>query len=228
MRFHALMWLLFCLLAGSGYAQELKATEEQTLLRILLTDLGGKPLANERIAVTGQKTTFKASGKTDASGKWFLLVPEGDTYQVSYITHHHSEQSVLVDIPLEDGAFENDLTLKYRPPKEFTLDNLYFDVNSATVKPESFPELNELLEFLKLVPAVRIEIAGHTDSQGDDAANLKLSQARADAVRNYVIQKGITPNRVSATGYGETKPIADNDTPEGRKKNRRTTVTILN
>lgn len=221
-------WVFAQFISGiCGYAQELKATEDKTLLRILLTDLKGKPLANERMIVKGQKNGFKVSEKTDAAGKWHLLVPEGDIYQVTYITHHNSEQAVSVAVPLEDGAFENDLTLKYRPPKEFTLDNLYFDVNLTVIKPESFPELDELLEFLKIVPDVRIEIAGHTDNQGDDAANLKLSQARADAVRKYLLQKGIPPARVTAVGYGETKPIAGNETPEERKKNRRTTVVIL-
>lgn len=209
-------------------AQVLEATEEKTLLKILLTDLKGKPLPNERLEVKGQKTTFKATAKTDAAGKWHLLVPEGDTYKVTYFTHHHSEQSVLVEVPIEDGAFESDLTLKYRPPQEFTLDNLYFDVNSAVIKPESYPELKELIAFLDIDTSVRIEIAGHTDDQGDDAANLKLSQARADAVKNYLIQKGINASRLVAKGYGETKPIADNATPEGRKKNRRTTVAVLN
>jgi len=72
-----------------------------------------------------------------------------------------------------------------------------------------------------------IEISGHTDDVGDDALNLELSQKRAESVRNYLIKNGIASNRVTAKGYGETQPIADNSTPEGKAKNRRTEVKIL-
>jgi len=73
---------------------------------------------------------------------------------------------------------------------------------------------------------MKIEIGGHTDDVGEDAANQKLSKDRANAVRNYLL-KEIEPERVTAVGYGESKPIAYNDTPEGRQKNRRTEVRIL-
>ncbi len=68
---------------------------------------------------------------------------------------------------------------------------------------------------------VKIEVAGHTDSVGDEEVNLQLSQQRADAVRKYLVQSGVPPEQVEATGYGENQPIADNATVEGRKTNRR-------
>ena len=73
----------------------------------------------------------------------------------------------------------------------------------------------------------KIEIAGHTDNVGNDADNLKLSQQRADAIRQYLIKKGIQPPRVIAKGYGASQPVADNSTDEGRRRNRRTEVKIL-
>jgi OmpA-OmpF porin, OOP family len=109
----------------------------------------------------------------------------------------------------------------------FQLNNVYFDTGKATLKPSSYAELNDLVEYMKLKPSVKIEVAGHTDDVGDDAANMKLSQDRAQAVKAYLMKKGIAADRIVAKGYGETRPVATNETPEGRQKNRRTEVTIL-
>ena len=73
-----------------------------------------------------------------------------------------------------------------------------------------------------------VEIGGHTDNVGDNYSNQKLSEARANVVRTYLLEKGIAPGRITAVGYGETRPVASNDTPEGRQQNRRTEVKILN
>ena len=106
------------------------------------------------------------------------------------------------------------------------LHNVFFDLDKYDLKPESKTELNRLTAFLQAHPSVKIEVGGHTDNQGDDQYNLKLSQERAQAVVNYLVNKGIDKSRLTAKGYGETKPIADNDTEEGRAKNRRTEFTI--
>lgn len=96
-----------------------------------------------------------------------------------------------------------------------------FDVNKADIKPESMGTLNEIAKMMKDNPALKLEIGGHCDSDGDDASNLKLSQARADAVRNQLISMGVEGSRLTAKGYGETKPVAPNSTFEGKAKNRR-------
>lgn len=96
-----------------------------------------------------------------------------------------------------------------------------FDTNSAHIKPESYAELDNFVAFLKQVPSAHGELEGHTDSVGSDAYNLKLSQARADAVKAYVVDKGIDATRLTAGGYGESRPVADNKTAEGRAQNRR-------
>jgi outer membrane protein OmpA-like peptidoglycan-associated protein len=87
--------------------------------------------------------------------------------------------------------------------------------------------LEELVNYLKNKDGIRVEIAGHTDNVGNDADNTKLSQQRAETIRNYLIKKGISPTRVVAKGYGAAEPVADNDTDEGRQLNRRTEVRIL-
>lgn len=96
-----------------------------------------------------------------------------------------------------------------------------FDTNSAHIKPESDTELDNFVQFMKDVPTARGTLEGHTDSVGSDAYNLKLSQRRADAVKEYVVGKGVDGSRIAAKGYGESKPIADNKTEAGRAENRR-------
>jgi len=103
---------------------------------------------------------------------------------------------------------------------------VYFDTRKATIKPVSFPLLNEVALALKDNPTIQVRIEGHTDSQGSDRFNLKLSKKRADSVRSYLIKKGIDPLRMVAEGYGETVPIADNRTKGGRDQNRRVEFVI--
>lgn len=102
-----------------------------------------------------------------------------------------------------------------------TQDNLTFESGKNIIKSSSFPSLNELAEYLIKIPALELTLEGHTDSQGDEDYNLKLSQSRANAVKLYLSQKGIEQNRMKAKGFGETKPIANNNTKQGREKNRR-------
>jgi outer membrane protein OmpA-like peptidoglycan-associated protein len=118
-------------------------------------------------------------------------------------------------------------TLTIEPTKVYTLRNVHFDTGKATLRPESYAAINDLLEVMKNKKKMVIEIAGHTDDVGDDDSNLRLSQARAETVKNYLISKGIQKERVSAKGYGETQPAASNDTPEGKQENRRTEVRII-
>ncbi len=111
--------------------------------------------------------------------------------------------------------------------KAYVLRNIYFDYDKATLRPESKAELDRLVRILKENPTMVIEIGGHTDSDGSEEYNLRLSQARAEAVRNYLIRAGIDPKRLKAKGYGECCPVAPNDTPENKQKNRRTEFKVL-
>lgn len=99
-----------------------------------------------------------------------------------------------------------------------------FDFDSSVLKPESFKPLDEAVTVLKTYTDVVFVIEGHTDNVGEDAYNLNLSKARAKAVKNYFISKGIPTSRITSEGYGETKPIATNDTEEGKAKNRRVEI----
>ena len=117
-------------------------------------------------------------------------------------------------------------------PKEeqgtYVFRNIYFDFNKATIKPESEPILDEVSDFLKANPAMKMEIQGHTDSKGTAAYNLKLSERRAASVKDYLVKNGIASNRLTTKGYGLTKPVATNSTEEGRAKNRRVEFAPIN
>ncbi len=104
---------------------------------------------------------------------------------------------------------------------------IYFDFNKARIKPVSYPVLDEVAKVLLDHPSMRVEIQGHTDSRGSRRYNKRLSQRRAEAVRRYLIRKGVDPGRLIARGYGEDRPIATNRTAAGREKNRRVEFHIL-
>ena len=105
---------------------------------------------------------------------------------------------------------------------------VYFDTSKATIKRVSFPLLNEVAQALKDNPTINVEVQGHTDSQGNDKANLKLSQNRANSVRTYLIGQGVPAERMTSKGYGENVMIADNRTADGRAQNRRVEFVITN
>ena len=109
----------------------------------------------------------------------------------------------------------------------FVLRNVFFDFDKSTLKKESEVELNKLVDYLTSNKGIKIEIGGHTDNQGSQSYNERLSNDRAKAVYDYLVNKGINSDRMSYKGYGMSKPIATNDTEEGRSLNRRTEFTIV-
>jgi outer membrane protein OmpA-like peptidoglycan-associated protein len=111
--------------------------------------------------------------------------------------------------------------------KTYILKNIFFEFDKSDLQPASYVELNLLVDYLKQNHDIAIEIGGHTDDQGSDDYNNRLSLARAKAVYDYLLSKGIEVSQVSYKGYGKSQPIADNDTEEGRAANRRTEFKIL-
>ncbi|MCS3513599.1 MULTISPECIES: OmpA family protein [Pseudomonas] len=101
-----------------------------------------------------------------------------------------------------------------------------FDFDKAVVKPNSYGDVKNLADFMAQYPATNVEVAGHTDSVGPDAYNQKLSQRRADAVKQVLVKDGVAPSRVTAVGYGESRPVADNATEAGRAVNRRVEASV--
>ncbi len=101
------------------------------------------------------------------------------------------------------------------------LDGITFATGKSEITPQSENTLRKALKTLQTYSDISVEISGHTDNVGSDASNQKLSERRANAVRDWLIREGISPDRITAVGYGESQPTATNDTPEGRQKNRR-------
>jgi outer membrane protein OmpA-like peptidoglycan-associated protein len=110
--------------------------------------------------------------------------------------------------------------------EKVVLKNIFYETNSYDLKSESMPELEKVISFLKNNPKVNIEISGHTDNVGDIKSNQLLSEKRAKAIYDFLVKGGIEPLRMIYKGYGESKPLATNDTEEGRSQNRRTEFTI--
>jgi outer membrane protein OmpA-like peptidoglycan-associated protein len=108
----------------------------------------------------------------------------------------------------------------------FDFDRLLFDTGKATLQPASQEQLTNSAAILKAYPQVEVRIGGYTDNTGDPAANLQLSQQRADNVMGEISRLGVDPSRMSAKGYGEENPVADNSTEEGRQKNRRISLRV--
>ena len=116
------------------------------------------------------------------------------------------------------------------PPvkKRIILRGVNFDFDKSDIRPDSRPVLDEAITTLKENPGIRVSVQGHTDSQGTEEYNLKLSERRANAVYRYLVAGGISPDRMEVVGVGESQPVADNSTESGRAQNRRVELVILN
>jgi len=143
---------------------------------------------------------------------------EGYVYESRYISRVDStfEKPATVDMEIKPIELE----------KSYLINDIYFDFNSYELTPASKVVLNQLIEFLELNSSLSIQIQGHTDAIGNDAANLILSENRAKSVYDYLIANHVPASRLTFKGYGETQPLATNDTEEGRALNRRTCFVI--
>lgn len=144
---------------------------------------------------------------------------EGYVYETKYISHIDTLYSKPAQIDLQIQPIEIN--------KSYRINDIYFDVNKFELPVESMAVLDQLIEFLGENPKIKIQIQGHTDNVGNDAANLKLSENRAKSVYDYMISKNVESDRLTYKGYGKTMPVASNETEEGRGKNRRTVFVII-
>lgn len=171
-----------------------------------------------------------------ATGEYEIRLPGGSRYGIRAEAPDKISESQNLDLsgvqndqviegkdfnldPIQLAAVEENVTI--------TLNNVFFDFDQATLKTESFPELNRIVKLLKERSTMQIEIAGHTDATGPERYNLQLSERRAKAVVQYLTKQGISNSRMSVVFHGEAKPLAPNTTVEGRKQNRRVEFKIL-
>jgi outer membrane protein OmpA-like peptidoglycan-associated protein len=193
-------------------------------------DPQGKPL---NASVTYERMSdAKESGLANTDprdGTYQLTLPVGSEYSFRGAAQGYVAASERADLSKTkpNEVVSRDLVLvPIRVGASIRLNNIFFDSAKAVLLPPSVAELSRLVDILNDNPAMQIEIAGHTDSEGDDASNLRLSDDRARAVMAYLTQHGIAAARLRAHGYGETKPVAPNSTKEGRQMNRRVEFTI--
>jgi OOP family OmpA-OmpF porin len=200
---------------------------QKSLLNVTVTDFEKNISPGDKIYFISKKTGEMYTGISDENGKFQIKLPNGSEYEVKIKSFDQAMNYTAIQIEESEDDMEFDINIMYELPKTYTLNDVRFDTNSANLKPSSFASLNELAELLLLKKTLKIELAGHTDGDGDNEYNLELSQRRADVVRNYLIKKGVPKERVTAVGYGEEQPVASNNSDEGKAKNRRTEVRIL-
>jgi outer membrane protein OmpA-like peptidoglycan-associated protein len=173
-----------------------------------------------------------AISKSDVqTGSFLVSLPAGSSYAVNVSAPgflFFSENYTLSKSLKASDVFQANIDLTpIAAGEKIVLKNIFFASGSAKLEETSRTELKKLKDFLNANPTLRIEIGGHTDDVGADDSNLKLSQERANAVKVNLIEQGIAESRVTAKGYGETKPVASNSSEDGRKQNRRTEFLIL-
>jgi len=209
--------------AHGATASKITPTRTEAAMKLFVIDKDKGPVKGVVIFLTGPDKTKYYAEPTDSEGYAEVLVPVGRRYDITYLSLGRRE--IAATVPVEDEPNQSvKLTLRYKrevPEKPFILAGVNFDTAKATIRPESFPRLDEVVEFMVHKKSARVEISGHTDNVGNAKANKTLSDARAQACRNYIVSKGIDKKRLDAIGFGDERPIAPNDTDEGRQKNRR-------
>ena len=199
---------------------------------VSITDAKSGNMLNHEIVIFRSKINSREyQGLSDSVGKFSLRLPAGDKYEIFILGFNDSTSYNVLDIPALKGNqfYKNPfkVDIQFEAPKSFVLDNCTFESGKATLKPEAYAVLDDLVDYLNRKDDERIEIGGHTDNVGKAEANMILSTNRANTVRAYLLTKGIAPERVTAKGYGMTVPVDDNVDEEGRQANRRTEVKIL-
>lgn len=148
--------------------------------------------------------------RKDGQEVWVKVYATEDSYTLTIVQKGEVKQEITADWMLEELNRSGHVAL-----------NINFDTGKATIRPESQSVVDQIVNLLKNNTDLKIQVQGHTDDVGEDEANMKLSEQRAQAVMNAIVSQGIENQRLTAAGFGEKKPIADNKTEDGRAKNRR-------
>lgn len=203
-----------------------------TVLKGMVIDEETKaPLECDIEITDNQKnTSFSKQRSNSSTGNFLLSLPSGKNYGISVSAPgylFHSENFELTDTASYKEVVKVVEMKKLKAGKRVVLNNVFYDFDKATLRSESTKELDGLVELLKANPGLRIELGSHTDDKGAEDYNRKLSEARAASVVVYLVSKGIAQDRLVAKGYGESTPMATNETEEGRQQNRRTEFKVL-
>ncbi len=201
----------------------------------VVTDEKGNPIKNVKVSLylipKEDDPVFIKSVETDAQGKYDIGVETNSNYQILFEKEKYLNGTKNLNtnnITTSQTIKQDAAILKEITDKAYVLTNVYYGSDKYDLSENSKKDIDTtLLRFLQQNPDVIVEIGSHTDDQASDAYNNSLSQKRADGVAKYLIEKGIQPERIKTHGYGETKPVADNKTEEGRAANRRTEFKVI-
>jgi len=178
-----------------------------------------------------EQSQVVATGLADTSGLYKIKIPKKKDFGVEvtakdylfFVDMAYLSQKQVVDSKVTANFQLNKIDVG----STMVLDNIFFETNKATIKTESTAELTRLAALLVENPTIKLEISGHTDNVGSYKSNQKLSEARAKSVVNYLVSQGVSTDRLQYKGYAFNQPIADNNTPEGRAKNRRVEFKVI-
>jgi outer membrane protein OmpA-like peptidoglycan-associated protein len=183
---------------------------------------------NARLQIKNLSTGRVAheSFSDEKTGEFLICLAQGEEYAFSIACEGYLFYSENFST-FEDKQERQIFLTPIKAGESIVLKNIFFEINSHSLLPTSFAELNTLIELMQKNPSLKLMVEGHTDNIGKEELNIKLSQQRAEAIVSYLTEKGIDPSRLKAKGYGFSKPIADNNTEEGRAMNRRTEIKII-
>ncbi|HKL39429.1 MAG TPA: OmpA family protein [Cryomorphaceae bacterium] len=210
---------------------EIKTSKMVLLKGLVLDDETNAPVAATIDLINNETAELLASFQVEpSSGKYLVSLPAGKNYGLNVNADRYLFNSLNFNIPDSASYQEFYKVIKMkriRIGETIVLRNIFYDYNKATLRDESTAELDRLEKILVENPTIQVEISGHTDNVGGDDYNLNLSEQRAQSVVSHLQSKGIDASRMIAKGYGESQPLATNDTPEGRQENRRTEFKII-
>jgi outer membrane protein OmpA-like peptidoglycan-associated protein/tetratricopeptide (TPR) repeat protein len=210
---------------------EIKENQITIIKGKILDDVSLQPIgATLEITDNAKNEVIASFESNSATGKYLISLPSGKNYGIAVKAQGYLFHSENLNIPPTTiyQEIEKDIKLKkMEVGTTIVLNNIFFDFDKSTLRDESFPELERLLKLLNDFPTLKIEISGHTDNRGTAAYNKTLSENRAKSVVDYLLGKGISKDRLTFIGYGFDKPVATNDTDEGRQLNRRTEFKVI-
>lgn len=178
--------------------------------------------------VSGKLFTTMSGDRVN--GNFLSALPVDRNYAVEVLKDGYLPYTANISLQgvKSSAPFDVEIGLKkIKVGEAVVLNNIFFESEKYELKPESSFELNEILKLLDKNPGMKIEIGGHTDNSGNEEINQKLSENRAKSVYDYLVRKGVAAERLSYKGYASSKPVADNNTPEGKARNRRTEFTVV-
>lgn len=203
-----------------------------TYLNGIITNITSGDFLNAEVQLIDLETgnSINSFSSDATTGEYLISIPSGKNYALNVSKNGFLFRSENFSLADHNPSEPYKLDIKLQPVKtgeSVVLKNIFFETGSADLKKESTVELNKLVSLLKENQNLKIEISGYTDNVGGEKENLALSENRAKAVYDFLVNAGIAATKLSYKGYGETRPISLNDTEEGRATNRRTEFTVI-